>query len=264
MVNIEVHPDSLLSPIDYCGYKGRHKMVKCECKICGNVIEVCAYSLKAGTTLSCGCIKDLLPRKDFTGDVTPSGVEVLGYISCGNWKVKYSCGHFGHVSSGSFHHNRTGLCYDCSLKLPTTTKHGHSSRSGKSGTYASWLAMRRRCADNLNNRYENYGGRGITVCESWNNSFENFLADMGERPKGCSLDRVNIQQGYFKENCKWSTNIEQANNKSNVLLITDGVDEWSLMRWCEILNLNYKRCWYLIKNRGLSVSEVLGKDYKYC
>lgn len=93
-----------------------------------------------------------------------------------------------------------------------TKRHGHSSRGKKSGTYRSWIAMRRRCSDPNNNRFSLYGGRGITVCDEWRTSFDAFLSDMGERPQGTTLDRVDPNTGYTKDNCRWASVDEQANN----------------------------------------------------
>lgn len=80
--------------------------------------------------------------------------------------------------------------------------------------YRSWQAMKARCYDKNNEKYKDYGGRGIIVCDRWLNSFQNFLLDMGEKPsKNYSLDRKNNDGNYEPSNCKWSTMHEQASNK---------------------------------------------------
>lgn len=93
-------------------------------------------------------------------------------------------------------------------------RHGHSSRKNRSPTYSSWLSMISRCTNPRDPQYHHYGGRGITVCERWR-KFENFLADMGERPKGTSIDRIDGSGNYERSNCKWSTPKEQAQNRRN-------------------------------------------------
>lgn len=92
--------------------------------------------------------------------------------------------------------------------------HGH--RAKRSGTYNSWAAMRQRCANDNRPDYEYYGGRGIKVCDDWE-LFENFLADMGERPAGTTLDRINVDGNYEPSNCRWSYLIERQRNKRNCI-----------------------------------------------
>lgn len=79
--------------------------------------------------------------------------------------------------------------------------------------------MVRRCTDQNLPKYKDYGARGITVCDRWK-VFSNFLEDMGECPEGCSIDRIDNNAGYAKENCKWSSAIEQANNKRTNFVVT--------------------------------------------
>lgn len=79
-------------------------------------------------------------------------------------------------------------------------------------TYKSWYEMRRRCSEPKNPSYQYYGGRGIKVDPHWS-SYNNFLLDMGERPDGLSLERIDNEQGYYKANCKWATREEQAQNQ---------------------------------------------------
>ena len=84
--------------------------------------------------------------------------------------------------------------------------------------YQTWVMMLQRCNNPKCKAYHDYGGRGITVCERWT-KFENFHEDMGPRPKGSSLDRINNNGNYEPDNCKWSTASEQASNKRNTVMI---------------------------------------------
>ena len=92
--------------------------------------------------------------------------------------------------------------------------HGHTvRRTGATPTYRSWVHAKRRCEDPKQQNFERYGGRGIRVCAEWQ-SFERFLADMGERPSGTTLDRLEIDGDYAPGNCRWATRAEQSRNTS--------------------------------------------------
>lgn len=95
-------------------------------------------------------------------------------------------------------------------------RHGHTCRtqSNKSSrTYESWCHMKDRCGNPRNHAYAYYGGRGISVCDRWQTSFEAFVADLGERPLGLSLDRIDNDGNYEPGNCRWATPSEQNNNR---------------------------------------------------
>lgn len=89
----------------------------------------------------------------------------------------------------------------------------------KTRTYKSWESMRQRCLNPSAPNYPRYGGRGITICDRWS-SFVNFLADMGERPEGVTLDRINVDGDYGPDNCCWSTPAAQAQNRRDNRLLT--------------------------------------------
>lgn len=99
-------------------------------------------------------------------------------------------------------------------------QHGHCPADSRpSPTYESWRGMFDRCTNLNATGYQHYGGRGIKICDRWR-SFINFLADMGERPEGLSIDRINNEGDYEPKNCKWSTPKEQANNTRRSIKIS--------------------------------------------
>ncbi len=109
-------------------------------------------------------------------------------------------------------------CKRCAIKNNSTrnTKHGKS----KSPEFTSWSSMIGRCYNKNGRKYPRYGGRGIVVCDRWKDSFENFLADMGEKPKDdkiYSVERINNNGNYEPSNCKWIPMADQAKNKSDTL-----------------------------------------------
>lgn len=144
------------------------------------------------------------------------------------WRCECDCGVVKEVTGIDL---RSGNSRSCGCKKSAAlsaarTTHGHGSHrdsSRKSPTYVAWCSMKSRCNSRANNRYQNYGGRGIKVCDRWE-KFENFLADMGVKPSGLSLDRINVNGNYEPSNCRWATMREQMQNQStNKYLSVNGV-----------------------------------------
>lgn len=119
-------------------------------------------------------------------------------------------------------------------------------------TYISWAAMHAR---GTHGRYKSYSERGITVCERWR-SFDAFFADMGERPKGTSLERIDNNKGYEPDNCCWATRKEQARNRRSSKLIAYRGETRSLAEWCEILEISYWRTFQRLQKLRWSVERA--------
>lgn len=117
-------------------------------------------------------------------------------------------------------------------RIPDRTTHGESGRNSKSVEYVAWSSMKKRCKGDNPVTKKHYLEKGITVCDRWLNSFENFLEDMGRRPnERYSLERIENDKGYYKENCMWATQAEQSRNKDNNILITYKNKTQCLMDW---------------------------------
>jgi hypothetical protein len=138
----------------------------------------------------------------------------------------------------------TGNTTSCGCAHST---HGHWNGGKGSATYSIWTSMKARCNNPANKDYKNYGGRGITVCDSWQHSFEAFLKDMGERPKKLQLDRTDNEQGYSKTNCRWATPKEQSANRRNTILISLNGETKPLTEWCIQFSLRTDTVWRRIK-----------------
>lgn len=191
-------------------------------------------------------------KKDLTGMVF-GRLTVLGqaddYVSpsgghYARWLVQCSCG------SPTLVKQQRGLIVGstascgCLQKEKTSranTKHG--KRSTKE--YNSWAHMVQRCTNPRNKSFSYYGGRGITICDRWLNSFEAFYEDMEECPEGMSLDRIDVNEGYCKENCRWTSSNEQCYNQRRYSNNSTGVTGviWfkKLGKWMSYISKNCKR-----------------------
>lgn len=144
------------------------------------------------------------------------------------------------LAATTTHRLLNGLCQSCGcLRRGLPRSHGHTTNGEASRTYKSWRLMLSRCYNKNSNRYYRYGGRGITVCDRWRNSFAAFLEDMGERPERLTLDRKDNNGPYCKDNCRWATLLEQSRNKSSSKMISYKGETKQLRAWAETLGLGY-------------------------
>lgn len=124
-------------------------------------------------------------------------------------------------------------------------------------TYVSWFSMRGRCLNDKRKDFKYYGGKGIKICNRWD-KFENFLEDMGERPNGKSLDRIDNNKGYNKENCKWADEKEQKSNMSSNILVKHNNKTITMAEWSRITNINYETIKYY-RRKKFSFEQIKDK-----
>lgn len=171
------------------------------------------------------------------------------------WSCLCDCGQ-EKIIRGS--HLKSGATKSCGcLHEEKITKHGHN----KTKTYCSWAHVIQRCTNPKTENYDDYGGRGITVCRRWL-KFNNFLKDMGESPEGYSIDRIDNNKGYKKSNCRWATRKQQTRNMRNNLYFTYKNKTQLLIELAEEYNINYRTLHNRIFRLGWSIEKALTTPVK--
>lgn len=208
--------------------------VKCKCD-CGTIKDVRTGRLTSPSSpsISCGCYRKEQTTKKNT-KALPIGekfnrlvvLEDLGIIGRRRMCLaQCDCGvvkkfRWDGVFSGE---TKSCGCYHRDAVSLSSTTHGMSNTR----THDIWITMKQRCINPNSSGYDLYGERGITVCERWLDSFENFYEDMGECPEGMSIDRIDVNRGYSPHNCRWADGTTQMHNqnkrKGNCTSIFKGV-----------------------------------------
>lgn len=141
-------------------------------------------------------------------------VTVIRMFCC-----RCECGNHRIVQGRDLTSGKTRSCTCLSREITSAVRrvHGHSNGLGPrkpTRTYTSWQSMKERCYNPDATSWRWYGAKGVRICDRWRFSFENFLADLGERPEGMSLDRIDNEHGYEPGNCRWATPLQQTRNRS--------------------------------------------------
>lgn len=200
--------------------------------------------------------------KDITGQVF-GRLKVLQFSGINHydralWLCRCSCGIQVTVVGCNLRRGNTVSC-GCYAKdriSGSNFRHGHAVRNMESSTHRSWHSMRDRVLNSSHKSFKAYGGRGIKISPRWD-CFENFLRDMGERPSGSTLGRINNSGDYEPGNCVWESSKAQANNRrSNIVLEFRG-KTLTLAQWSSQLDIPYARLHKRIQGYGWSVERAL-------
>lgn len=239
--------------------RGRSKYL-CQCD-CGQTKLVESSDLRAEKTKSCGCLKKELSTKhaDIEVGTRFHRLTVIGEMQRNQRRKAYpcrcDCGKTKLIQDNNLRSGTTRSCGCLSKETRTrlSTVHGLS----KNPLYSRWFSMINRCTNPKNKNYLDYGARGITVCDRWLESFENFSTDMGELPTPKhTIERIDNDKGYSPENCRWATRTEQASNRRRNRSLTLGCVTLTLSQWSRETGLKRE----LIRDRlnaGWSVERAL-------
>lgn len=198
--------------------------------------------------------------KDETGKVyghlTVIGIEP-GQRRRAAWRCRCECGNECVVVGVQLRSGNNTTC-GCQIR-----KHGHArEKTGATPEYQCWVDMRTRCNDARSQSYASYGGRGVAVCDSWNESFTSFFADMGSRPsQKHSIDRIDNDGDYCPENCRWATKSEQRVNQRKRTRTTKFIeyngDRRSCRQWALSIGLNPSTLYARIFVHGWDIERAL-------
>jgi hypothetical protein len=241
------------------GYKYYRYYWNCKCD-CGSEIIALGPSLKNGHTKSCGCYAtDLSKIRTYNFEGTKIGkinIERFSHVCNGRsfWLGYCECGN-GVILSSDHIINKSKRSCGCA-KYDLEFNHKANKPKTITGLRHIWNGIIIRCCDENSTAYPFYGGRGIKISNEWLHSFDIFLKDMGIPLEGYSIDRIDVNGNYCKENCRWATSKEQNRNKrNNVRLSFNGVVK-CLVNWAEEVKINRATIAGRLK-RGWSEEEAI-------
>lgn len=189
--------------------------------------------------------------------VVEASLSVRGHAM---WRCLCDCGNYVDKKGSALGRGDSTSCGCLTTEKRSDNAKTHGLSQTK--TYWIWHNMKHRCADSDHPSWSNYGGRGITVCDRWLESVNNFIEDMGERPTGKTLDRIDGDKGYYKENCQWITHKQNCNKKRNTPLIFFKGESLTVSGWAEKLGIKQTTLNMRLKSYKWSVEDALTKPVR--
>jgi hypothetical protein len=220
---------------------------RCEC---GTVKVARACHVLSGRTQSCGCLHAERAREAnarrtgvATGDrfhrltaVVPD--RVVNTVTFWRWRCDCGAETIAGVHKVRSGHTKSCGCFNREASRARRYKHGKGDQKTKE--YRAWCGLKQRCHNQRSSAYQDYGGRGITVCDRWlgPDGFDHFFADMGLAPSPAhSVDRLDNSRGYSPDNCAWRTRVEQMNNRRGNVTLTHSGETLTVAEWATRLGL---------------------------
>lgn len=224
--------------------------------------------MRRGATKSCGCVYNRPPQEDprfieMTGQKF-NRLLVIGFDHKNGsrkcfWKCRCDCGNTA-VVDGT--HLRMGVvgscgCYHLDRASEANTTHGMTG----SKIHRAWKNMIQRCTNPHNGHWADYGGRGITVCDAWKDSFQAFYKDVGDPPTpDHEIDRKDNNLGYMPDNVRWATLTEQTRNRRTTINVTIGGIEHNLQEACNKFGVNYFAAYHAIIRKGVNADTIFKQE----
>ncbi len=254
-----------LKAISYAGCHGPYQRAfwNCLCD-CGNTCVIQGKLLQNGTTRSCGCLRKEVERPDLSGkkfgtytvikfvDKNPDGNPASRFLcrcECGVEKVLTA----SHINSGI---TQSCGCLTNGIISEKNSTHGDTRGGERTKEYRAWKAIKDRCYLKSTKAYHNYGGRGISMCHRWLESYESFLSDMGRAPLSTnSVERKDNEGNYEPSNCYWSTPPIQARNRRTNIFATHNGKTQCALDWSRELKVPF---WTVLRRikKGRTIAQI--------
>jgi hypothetical protein len=176
-----------------------------------------------------------------------------------HWRCQCDCGSVVTVDSDPITRGVTASCGCLRKEVTATRSTTHGAKVGRIATpeYKAWLHAKGRCYTTTDKKFPLYGGRGIRMCDRWREDFTAFLADVGLRPPGRSLDRIDVNGHYEPGNCRWATPRQQANNTRVNIRVDLAGNSVTLKQAAAAFDVDYKSLHFQVRTKGRDATATL-------